>query len=179
MHIKQIYGTAKWSYLSEPDEGFGSSKFHVVLEVLKSEATEHMADIKKIIGKEIVEQGKTTPNATTKFKEAPLPFIDNGETVDFKIHSQFKPKFFDRKGKALGEEVKIWKDSSMWITYKADGYNKSMGIGCTLYIQSGQIDQLVTGNSQNCPYPDRDEAEKTANQLKEFIVDDHIQTQKQ
>ena len=86
---------------------------------------------------------------------------------------------FDRKGKALGEEVKIWKDSSMWITYKADGYNKSMGIGCTLYIQSGQIDQLVTGNSQNCPYPNRDEAEETVNKLKEFIVDDHIQTQKQ
>ena len=52
----------------------------------------------------------------------------------------------------------------MWITYKAQGYNKSMGIGCTLYIQHGQIDELVTGGSQNCPYPNRDEVKPEATQ---------------
>ena len=162
MHIKEIFGKAKFSFLSDPDEGFGASKYHVVLEVPKAEALEHMEAIKKIVTKEIVEEGKLKPNFTTKFKQAPLPFseqhTENGDVVEFKIHSKFKPKFFDRTGKVLSEEVKIWKDSTMWITYKAQGYNKSMGIGCTLYIQHGQIDELVTGNSQNCPYPNRDEA---------------------
>ena len=47
----------------------------------------------------------------------------------------------------------------MFITYKATGYNKSMGIGCTLYIQHGQIDELVTGpvGGETSPYPDLDQ----------------------
>ena len=162
MDIKTLHGKAKWSFLSDPDEGFGAGKYHVVLEVPKAEALEHMEAIKKIVTKEIVEEGKLKPNFTTKFKQAPLPFseqhTENGDVVEFKIHSKFKPKFFDRTGKVLSEEVKIWKDSTMWITYKAQGYNKSMGIGCTLYIQHGQIDELIYGGSQNCPYPNRDEA---------------------
>ena len=176
MEIKQIKGKAKFSFLSDPDEGFGASKYHVVLEVPKAEALEHMAVMKKIISNEIVEQGKLLPNHTAKFTEAPLPCTENGDVVEFKIHSKFKPKFFDRAGKVLGEEVKIWKDSTMWITYKAQGYNKSMGIGCTLYIQSGQIDQLVTGNSQNCPYPNRDEEDhkQQVNGLKNLISEDTV-----
>ena len=180
MIIKMIHGKAKFSFLSDPDDGFGASKYHVVLEVSKAEALEHMEAIKKIISNEIVEQGKLTPNHTAKFTQAPLPFTENGDVVEFKIHSKYKPKFFDRTGKVLDDEVKIWKDSTMWITYKAQGYNKSMGLGCTLYIQSGQIDQLVTsGNSQNCPYPNRDEVEKHTNSLKSLIVDDPIQTNNQ
>jgi len=180
MVIKMIHGKAKFSFLSDPDDGFGASKYHVVLEVSKAEALEHMEAIKKIISNEIVEQGKLTPNHTAKFTQAPLPFTENGDVVEFKIHSKYKPKFFDRTGKVLDDEVKIWKDSTMWITYKAQGYNKSMGLGCTLYIQSGQIDQLVTsGNSQNCPYPNRDEAEKLTNGLKSLIVEDTIQTNNQ
>ena len=157
MHIKEIYGKAKFSFLSDPHEGFGASKYHVVLEVPKAEALEHMEAIKKIVSLEIVEEGKLKPNHTAKFTVAPLPFTENGDVVEFKIHSKYKPKFFDRTGKILDDAIKIWKDSTMWMTYKAMGYNKSMGIGCTLYIQSGQIDKLVTGNSQNCPYPNRDE----------------------
>ena len=48
----------------------------------------------------------------------------------------------------------------MWINYKAQGYNKSIGLGCTLYIQSVQIDELVQGNSGangSCPFPKRSE----------------------
>jgi len=56
--------------------------------------------------------------------------------------------------------VSIWKDSILWITYKPKGYNKSVGIGCTLYIQGGQIDELVQGSpgsNGQCPYPKRGE----------------------
>jgi len=47
----------------------------------------------------------------------------------------------------------------MWINYKAQGYNKSIGLGCTLYIQSVQIDELIQGNpgvNGSCPFPKRD-----------------------
>ena len=169
-----IYGKAKFSYLSDGDEAFGKTKFHVVLGVSKENAKEHIEAIKKIISNEVVEAGKINPNQTTEFKKANSCYTDLGDTVEFKLHSNFKPKMYDRTGKPLGEEVKIWKDSTMWITYKAQGYNKSMGIGCTLYIQSGQIDQLVTGNSQNCPYPNRDEEDhkQQVNGLKNLISED-------
>jgi len=154
--IKTIYGKAKFSYLSDGDEAFGKTKFHVVLEVSKTDAKEHLEAIKQVLSNELVEAGKLKPNQTTEFTKAPLPYTYNGETLEFKLHSNFKPKMFDRTGNPLGEEVKIWKDSTMWITYKAQGYNKSMGIGCTLYIQHGQIDNLVTGAEGASPYPNRD-----------------------
>tara|TARA_R110002110_G_scaffold253286_5_gene469185 strand:- start:821 stop:1381 length:561 start_codon:yes stop_codon:yes gene_type:complete len=161
--IKTIHGKAKFAYFNEPDDHFGNKKYHVVLETSKEEAEEHIKAIKKIISNEVVEAGKVNPNQTTEFKKANSCYTDLGETVEFKIHSNFKPKMYDRNGKPLGEDVNIWKDSTMWITYKASGYNKSMGIGCTLYIQSGQIDQLVTGaDAGGSPYPDRDEEKPVA-----------------
>ena len=48
----------------------------------------------------------------------------------------------------------------MWVNYKASGYNKSIGLGCTLYIQGVQIDNLVqgsTGANGACPFPKREE----------------------
>ena len=50
----------------------------------------------------------------------------------------------------------------MWLSYKASGYNKSVGLGVTLYMQSVQIDELVEGSADGangvCPFPKRDEA---------------------
>ena len=157
--INKIKGAAKFCFLSDPDEGFGGSKYHVVLVTSKANAQVHIEAIKKIISNEVVEAGKINPNQTTEFEKASSCYTDLGDTVEFKIHSKFKPKMYDRKGKPLGEDVKIWKDSTMFITYKALGYNKSMGIGCTLYIQHGQIDNLVTGaaGGESSPYTDLDE----------------------
>jgi len=95
--IKTIYGKAKFSYLSDGDEAFGKIKYHVVLEVSKENAKEHIEAIKKIISNEVVEAGKTKPNQTTEFKKANSCYNDLGETVEFKLHSNFKPKMFDRK----------------------------------------------------------------------------------
>ena len=173
-----IYGRAKFSYLSDGDEAFGKIKYHVVLEVSKKNAQEHIEAIKKIILNEKVEAGKVNPNQTTEFKKANSCYNDLGDIVEFKLHSNFKPKMFDRKGKPLGEDVKIWKDSTMWITYKSQGYNKSMGIGCTLYIQHGQIDNLVTGpvGGESSPYPDRDKQEiKAQDEVIKDLADDVIE----
>ena len=67
---KTIYGRAKFSYLSDGDEAFGKIKYHVVLEVSKDNAKEHIETIKKIISNEVVEAGKINPNQTTEFKKA-------------------------------------------------------------------------------------------------------------
>lgn len=96
--INKIYGKAKFSYLSDGDEAFGKIKYHVVLEVSKENAKEHIETVKKIISNEVVEAGKTKPNQTTEFKKANSCYNDLGETVEFKLHSNFKPKMYDRKG---------------------------------------------------------------------------------
>ena len=78
----------------------------------------------------------------------------------FKLHSKFKPKLWDKDQKEIGPDVAVWKDSTMWIDYKASGYNKSMGLGVTLYIQSVQIDELIQGSAESngsCPFPKRSE----------------------
>ena len=158
--LKTIYGTAKFSYLSQPDEAFGSSVYKVTLEVPKDKSQEHTKIIQEIISKEVAEQHKLTPNATAPLTRAPLPYKDEGETITFKFHSKFKPKVWDRNQKEIGADVNIYKDSTMWVSYKASGYNKSIGLGCTLYIQSVQIDNLVEGlegANGACPFPKRSE----------------------
>ena len=176
--INKIKGTAKFSYLSDPDEVFGANKYHVLLETSKENAKVHIEAIKKIISNEVVEAGKLNPNQTTEFKKANSCYTDLGDTVEFKLHSNFKPKMYDRTGKPLGEDVKIWKDSTMFITYKAQGYNKSMGIGCTLYITHGQIKNLITGpvGGESSPYPNLDEQEiKAQDEIIQDLADDVIE----
>lgn len=158
--FKQIYGKANFTYLTSPDTQFGKNDYHVTLELSKEDAQEHIKIIQDIISKEVAEQHKLTPNQTTPLTRSPLPYKDLGDVVTFKIHSKFKPKIWNKKRKELGEDVAVWKDSTMWVNYKASGYNKSIGLGCTLYIQNIQIDELVQGSegaNGSCPFPERTE----------------------
>jgi len=147
--VRTLYGKARWCYLSAPDTAFNKEEYKVDLEVSKVDAQEHMKAIKKII--DDTAKG-------VKLDKVRLPYKEEGDVVVFKLHSQFKPKMWDKNQKEIGPEVSIWKDSTMWITFKPKGYNKSVGIGCTLYIQGGQIDKLVQGSPGSngaCPYPNR------------------------
>ena len=158
--LKTIYGKANFAYLSSPDTQFGKNDYHVTLEISKEKAQEHIKAIEGIISKEVAEQHKLTPNKTAPLTRAPKPYKDLGDIVTFKLHSKFKPKVWDRNQKEIGSDVAIWKDSTMWVNYKAQGYNKSIGLGCTLYIQSVQIDNLVQGSpgsNGQCPFPKRSE----------------------
>mgnify|MGYP003137294616 FL=1 len=149
--VRTLHGKAKWCYLSAPDTAFNKEEYKVDLEVPKVEAQEHMRAIKKIIDNTV---------SGVKLDKVRLPYKEEGDVVVFKLHSQFKPKMWTRDQKELGPEVSIWKDSTMWINYKPKGYDKSVGIGCTLYIQSGQIDELVqgtAGGNGSCPFPKRSE----------------------
>ena len=157
--LKTIYGKAKFCYLTSPDEAFGPGAYKVTLEVSKADALEHTEALQKIISKEVAEQHKLKPNQTSPLTRANLPYQDYGDVVTFKLHSKFKPKLWDKNQKELGEEVAVWKDTTMWVSYKAQGYNKSVGLGVTLYIQNVQIDDLVqgtTGGNGSCPFPKRE-----------------------
>ena len=155
-----IHGKANFAFLSQPDRGFGKEEYSVTLETTKEKAQEHIKAIEEIISKEVAEQHKLTPNTTSPLKRANKPYQNYGDVVAFKLHSKFKPKLWDKNQKEIGPDVAVWKDSTMWIDYKASGYNKSMGLGVTLYIQSVQIDELVqgsAGSNGSCPFPKRSE----------------------
>jgi hypothetical protein len=164
--LKRIYGKGKFVYLTSPDEAFGPGSYKVTLEVTKEDASEHIKALQDIIKKEVAEEHKARPGQTALLKRANLPYVEdvreapiNSNVVAFKFHSKFKPKLWDKNQKELGADVAVWKDTTMWIDYKASGYNKSVGLGVTLYIQGVQIDELVqgtTGGNGSCPFPQRE-----------------------
>ena len=160
--LRTIYGKAEYCWLSEKDTKFNPKGiYHVDLIVKKEDAEAEIKAINEVISKEIAEEHKKTPGKTGLMKRAPLPFTKQGDgTVIFKIKSQYKPKIWDRYKKELEPDTTVWKDSTMWVQYKPNAYNQSIGIGCTLYLQHVQIDNLVEGSGSNgaCPFPERDSA---------------------
>jgi hypothetical protein len=158
--IRTLYGKAEYCWLSEKDTKFDpQGKYHVDLIVKKEDAEPEIKAINEAISKEIAEEHKKTPGKTGLMKRAPLPFEKRSDGfVVFKIKSKYKPNIWDRNQKELGPEVSIWKDSTMWVRYKTNTYSQSIGVGCTLYLQSVQIDNLVQGTgggNGGCPWPKR------------------------
>jgi len=155
-----IHGKANFAFLSQPDRGFGKEEYSVTLELPKEKAQEHIKIIQGVISKEVAEAHKKAPNQTSPLKRAPLPYKENGDVVTFKIHSKFKPKLWDKDQKELAPDISVWKNSVLWANYKPQGYNKSIGIGCTLYLGDVQIDNLIQGIGDGdgaCPFPNREE----------------------
>ena len=157
-----IHGKANFAFLSQPDRGFGKEEYSVTLETTKEKAQEHIKTIQGVISKEIAEEHKLRPG-TQQLKRAPLPYKEKGDVVTFKIHSKFKPKIWDKDQKELAPDISVWKNSVLWANYKPQGYNKSIGIGCTLYLGDVQIDNLIQGIGDGdgaCPFPNREEQKK-------------------
>ena len=156
--LNTVHGKADFCYVTSPDVGFGSNQYKVTLRVTKADAAAHIKALQEIISKEVAAQHKITPNQTTPLTRANLPYAEDGGDVVFKFHSKFKPKIWTKDQKELADDVSVWKGSSMWINYKASGYNKSVGLGVTLYMQSVQIDELGEGSegaNGACPFPKR------------------------
>ena len=160
--MSTIHGKANFAFLSQPDRGFGKEEYSVTLELPKEKAQEHIKIIQGVISKEIAEEHKLRPG-TQQLKRAPLPYKEKGDVVTFKIHSKFKPKIWDKDQKELAPDISVWKNSVLWANYKPQGYNKSIGIGCTLYLGDVQIDNLIQGIGDGdgaCPFPNREEQKK-------------------
>jgi|TARA_Y100000296_G_scaffold74782_1_gene93707 hypothetical protein len=159
-NIRTLHGIAEFCWLTEADTKFNPKGiYHVDLRVKKEDADPEVKAINEAISKEIAEEHKKTPGKTGLMKRAPLPFEKQSDgSVIFKIKSQYKPKIWDRNKKELSSDTSVWKDSTMWVRYKTNAYNQSIGIGCTLYLQCVQIDNLVEGSggvNGSCPFPER------------------------
>ena len=156
--IKTLYGVAEFCWLTEADTKFNpKGVYHVDLKVSKLNAEPIVKAINEVISKKIADDFKVNKKAG-ETKRAPLPFSKQTDgTYIFKIKSQFKPKLWDKNQKELSPDIQVWKDSSMWVQLKLQPYDQSIGLGCSLYLQNVQIDNLVTGSSQNgvCSFPKR------------------------
>ena len=159
--LRTLYGVAAFSWLTEKDTKFNPEGiYHVDLKVKKEDADPEVTIINQAISKKIAEEHKKGSIKTTApVKRAPLAFEkqEDGSYI-FKIKSKFKPKLWDKSRKELGPDTFVWKGTSMWVQYKLNPYNQNIGLGCTLYLQNVQIDNLVQGSSQNgsCPFPKRE-----------------------
>ena len=159
--IRTLYGKAEYCWITEPDTKFDpQGKYHIDLLVKKAEAEQVVKVINDAIGKKIADNFKSkTGGKVEQVKRAPLPFEkkEDGSYI-FKIKSKFKPKVWDKDRKELDPNTYIWKDTTMWVQFKLNPYDTTVGIGCSLYMNNIQVDNLVQGSSQNgaCPFPKRD-----------------------
>ena len=90
-NLNTMYGEAKWSHLTKPDDFFGKNDYSVTLELPKDKAQEHIKKIDDMIAKEVANIHKATPGIK-EVKRAPTPYKRDGDMVTFKLHSQYKPK---------------------------------------------------------------------------------------
>ena len=161
---RTLYGKAEYCWLTEADTKFNpKGTYHVDLLVKKEDADPEIKVINQAISKKIAEEHKKgTIKTTAPLKRAPLPFEkqEDGSFI-FKIKSQYKPKLWNKNQKELDPGIYVFKDSTMWVKYKLNPYNQNIGLGCTLYLQNAQIDNLVQGtggSNGSCPYPKRETA---------------------
>ena len=140
-------GEAKYFYGSEPDTRFDpDGVFHCSLQLSKEEAEPEIKAINSLIAEKIAEIKKA--NLKKQITRAPLPYKDDDGKILIKFKSKFKPKGFDKANRELPKETIVYKGSTMRIKYKLQTYDQSIGVGCSLYLLSFQVDDLVEGQSE-------------------------------
>ena len=148
-------GIGKYVYTNDPDTQFDKEGiYHCSVEFNKEDAKPETKAIHDEIAKVIAKKHKAKPGVK-EIKRAPLPYKEEGGKIVIKFKSKFKPTVFDKDQNELASDVAVWKDSTMRIKYKLNGYDQTVGVGCSLYLLSVQVVNLVKGSSQNgkCPFP--------------------------
>ena len=154
-------GRAIFPHLTEPDIKFKpEGEYHVKLECNKSDSVAIIKEIKGLIAKKVQEEHNKNPNV--KIKYAPQPFEEEGENVIFNFkmkasgtrrdnnkHFTQQPVLVDAELKPLGQDVQIWGDSILRITFEPRAYSMPVGLGCTLRLKTVQVLELVTGKATN------------------------------
>ena len=150
---KTCIGKSKYCYISEPDTQFDSRGiFHTSIEFTEAEAKPEIKAIDEVIAEKIAEIHKAKPGAK-EVKRAPVPYKREDGKVVIKFKSQFKPKIFDRNKKPLDPSISVYKDSTMRVMYKLNAYDQTIGVGCSLYLLSVQVKDLVKGTPVGeCPW---------------------------
>ena len=153
-------GTSKFVYANDPDTQFDSKGiYHCSVVFEKKEGEVEKKAINDVIAKKIADIYKARPE-TKEIKRAPVPFKEEDGKIVIKFKSKFKPTIFDKDQNELAPDVAVWKDSTMRIKYELSGYDQAIGVGCSLYLLSVQVVDLVKGSSQNgeCPFPKAESA---------------------
>jgi len=148
-------GTSKFVFISEPDTQFDSRGiYHCSVVFEKKEGEVEKKAINDVISKKIADIHVARPG-TKEVKRAPLPYKEENGKIVIKFKSKFKPTIFDKDQNELAPDVEVWKSSTMRIKYKLNGYDQTVGVGCSLYLLSVQVVDLVKGSSQNgkCSFP--------------------------
>ena len=141
-------GIGKYVYTNDPDTQFHNEGiFHISLELTKEEAQPEIKAINEVISKKIAEIYKAKPG-TKQIKRAQLPYKEEDGKIVIKFKSKFKPKAFDKKANPLSPDIIVYKGSTMKVRYKLNPYDQSIGVGCSLYLLSFQVDDLVEGQSE-------------------------------
>jgi len=155
-------GRAIFPHLTEPDIKYKpEGEYHVKLECLKSESESITASIGSLIAKLMKEQHDRNPNQ--QITKAPLPYelVDDKVVFNFKMKASgtrrdnFKtftqqPVLVNADLTPLGNDVQIWGDSKLRITFEPHAYiSSAIGLGVTLRLKTVQVIELVTGKGSN------------------------------
>ena len=145
---KTCIGKAKFCYISEPDTQFDpKGVYHVSVEFDKTEVEQEIKAIRDVIAEKVAEVYKAKPGAKD-IKRTPLPYKEEDGKIVIKFKSKFKPKGFDKKNRELPKETIVYKGSTLRVRYKLHTYDQSIGIGCSLYLLSFQVKDLIEGVSE-------------------------------
>ena len=154
-------GRAIFPHLTEPDTKFKpEGEYHVKLECNKADCEKIVKQIKDLVALKVKEEH--TKNFNVKIKYATLPFEleDDKVVFNFKMkasgtrrdnnkHFTQQPVLVDAELKPLGQDVQIWGDSILRITFEPHSYSMPVGLGCTLRLKTVQVLELVTGKATN------------------------------
>ena len=137
-------GEAKYCYVSEKDTKWDPEGiYHVSLILSKEEAEPEIKAINGMIAEKIAEIKKA--DLKRQITRAPLPHKEEDGKIVIKFKSKFKPSGFDKKNIVLPKDVIVYKGSTMRVKYKLHPYDQTIGVGCSLYLLSFQVKDLVKG----------------------------------
>jgi len=155
-------GKAIFPHLTEADYKFKpEGEYHVKLECNKADCEKIVKQIKDLVALKVKEEH--TRNFNVKIKYATLPFEleDDKVVFNFKMkasgtrrdnnkHFTQQPVLMDAELKPLGQDVQIWGDSILRITFEPHTYvSSAIGLGVTLRLKTVQVIELVTGKGSN------------------------------
>jgi len=129
-------GTAAYAWLTKADTKFNpEGVFKTSLVVPAKEAQPFIEAIKEAYVGEL---------GAKKLAKANLSHdVNEDGTVTFKFKSKQKPKLFDSKGKPITGDVAVGNGSVIKVAGGFGPYDKGANTGCTLYLNSVQIIDLV------------------------------------
>ena len=138
-------GKAIHPWVTNADIQFDSEgKYHTKLECKQNECAKIIKAINDEIETKVKAQQELDPNKKITYANKPYVITTEGNCI-FNFKTKFKPVLLDNKMNALADEVNVFGDSVLRITFELFGYNMPVGIGCSLRMKTVQVIELVTG----------------------------------